>query len=70
MQLIYDVRKAVHSSEKSISSELQTSLDISLAQQTLQHTMNFDEFSELKSDIRVSIQILFVHVTIKSLQEN
>ena len=54
LQLIYDVRKAIYSSEKSLPSELQTSLDISLAQQTLQHTMNYDEFSELKSDIRVS----------------
>ena len=34
--------------------ELQTSLKITLTQQTLQHTMNFEEFSALKSDIRVS----------------
>ena len=43
---------------KPISTQLQTSLKITLTQQTLQHTMNFEEFSALKSDNRVSIQKL------------
>ena len=49
--------------------ELQTSLKITLTQQTLQHTMNFEEFSALKSDIRVSAdeQLKVLNITKQAL---